>query len=334
MNHQPASLTPSLAMSAQGPPPSYDTVVAMDQSLDGCDKCARLPRRCSFANCNLLHQQHPDHTHNCRCPFIIKADGDLDNNANQSDLTRSVAAAAAAPGAATPNSAQILNVLDVPSTSPAPCNCDLYQACDGFEFVRRCKHCGSDIDGNYYCDCYATVPVSSPANGDADRSAGATGNTSIPNGAAGVDDNANALDNANGGTAVLLASPAAAVVVAEPIERSSTSANNNRVDGASNEQSSDNGPTGGAGAVAAAAPLQCAANCACTAHHHRGNNNQHPQQQRQQQCGCCSTDNNRNVDLDAFNAAGLIRMDMSQIIDQTGLPTYEAALKFESSGYV
>ncbi|XP_065086683.1 uncharacterized protein s-cup [Ochlerotatus camptorhynchus] len=31
---------------------------------------------------------------------------------------------------------------------------------------------------------------------------------------------------------------------------------------------------------------------------------------------------------------GLVRLDMSQIIDQTGLPTYEAALRLESSGYV
>lgn len=31
---------------------------------------------------------------------------------------------------------------------------------------------------------------------------------------------------------------------------------------------------------------------------------------------------------------GLIRLDMSQIIDQTGLPTYEAALQLKSSGYV
>lgn len=31
---------------------------------------------------------------------------------------------------------------------------------------------------------------------------------------------------------------------------------------------------------------------------------------------------------------GVIRLDMSKIIDQTGLPTYEAALRLESSGYV
>lgn len=40
------------------------------------------------------------------------------------------------------------------------------------------------------------------------------------------------------------------------------------------------------------------------------------------------------VDLATINRNGLIRLDMSQIIDQTGLPTYEAALKLKSSGYV
>ncbi|XP_062542127.1 uncharacterized protein LOC134210119 [Armigeres subalbatus] len=46
---------------------------------------------------------------------------------------------------------------------------------------------------------------------------------------------------------------------------------------------------------------------------------------------------NNNGDDDACrNLAenGLVRLDMSQIIDQTGLPTYEAALRLESSGYV
>ncbi|XP_039447522.1 uncharacterized protein LOC120426803 [Culex pipiens pallens] len=35
-----------------------------------------------------------------------------------------------------------------------------------------------------------------------------------------------------------------------------------------------------------------------------------------------------------LNENGIVRLDMSRIIDQTGLPTYEAALKLESSGYV
>ncbi|XP_028900255.2 uncharacterized protein LOC114804749 [Zeugodacus cucurbitae] len=39
--------------------------------------------------------------------------------------------------------------------------------------------------------------------------------------------------------------------------------------------------------------------------------------------------------LDVLNAnSGIIRVDMSKIIDQTGLPTYAAAAKLESSGYV
>lgn len=43
---------------------------------------------------------------------------------------------------------------------------------------------------------------------------------------------------------------------------------------------------------------------------------------------------NSTTELNSINNNGLIRVDMSQIIDRTGLPTYEAALKFESSGYV
>lgn len=39
-------------------------------------------------------------------------------------------------------------------------------------------------------------------------------------------------------------------------------------------------------------------------------------------------------EFDSLNANGLIRVDMRKIIDQTGLPTYEAALKLESTGYV
>lgn len=40
------------------------------------------------------------------------------------------------------------------------------------------------------------------------------------------------------------------------------------------------------------------------------------------------------TEFDSLNENGLIRVDMRKIIDETGLPTYEAALKLESSGYV
>lgn len=39
-------------------------------------------------------------------------------------------------------------------------------------------------------------------------------------------------------------------------------------------------------------------------------------------------------DFDHLNGNGIVRMDMSKIIDATGLPTYDAALKLESCGYV
>ena len=38
--------------------------------------------------------------------------------------------------------------------------------------------------------------------------------------------------------------------------------------------------------------------------------------------------------LDMINGKGVIKLDMSRIIDPTGLPTYEAALKLKSSSYI
>ncbi|XP_017002713.2 uncharacterized protein s-cup [Drosophila takahashii] len=39
-------------------------------------------------------------------------------------------------------------------------------------------------------------------------------------------------------------------------------------------------------------------------------------------------------DLNSINENGIISLDMSKIIDRSGLPTYEGAIKLESSGYV
>jgi len=39
-------------------------------------------------------------------------------------------------------------------------------------------------------------------------------------------------------------------------------------------------------------------------------------------------------DLNNINENGIISLDMSKIIDRSGLPTYEGAIKLESSGYV
>jgi len=41
-----------------------------------------------------------------------------------------------------------------------------------------------------------------------------------------------------------------------------------------------------------------------------------------------------NLDINNINENGIITLDMSKIIDISGLPTYEGALKLESSGYV
>lgn len=73
------------------------------------------------------------------------------------------------------------------------------------------------------------------------------------------------------------------------------------------------------------------------------NNNNNNNNDQENDCNISGTNhtispNNNNgssvVDLRSFNENGLIRLDMSQIIDSTGLPTYEAALKLEASGYV
>jgi hypothetical protein len=37
---------------------------------------------------------------------------------------------------------------------------------------------------------------------------------------------------------------------------------------------------------------------------------------------------------DLINGNGIIRLDLSKIMDRTGLPTYDAALKLKSSGYI
>ncbi|XP_037815369.1 uncharacterized protein DDB_G0283357 [Lucilia sericata] len=47
-----------------------------------------------------------------------------------------------------------------------------------------------------------------------------------------------------------------------------------------------------------------------------------------------STPTSVTINLDCINENGIISLDMSKIIDKTGLPTYDAALKLESSGYV
>ena len=41
-----------------------------------------------------------------------------------------------------------------------------------------------------------------------------------------------------------------------------------------------------------------------------------------------------SIDLDIIKSNGIIKLDMSRIMDKTGLPTYEAALKLKSSNYI
>lgn len=61
--------------------------------------------------------------------------------------------------------------------------------------------------------------------------------------------------------------------------------------------------------------LDVTKNCTCPIH---GQNN----------------DRTPSEEIEILNDNGILRMDMSKIIDRTGLPTYDAALKLESYGYV
>lgn len=52
------------------------------------------------------------------------------------------------------------------------------------------------------------------------------------------------------------------------------------------------------------------------------------------QCSNFQNNNDSDAELNILSDNGIIRMDMSKVIDQTGLPTYDAAIKLESFGYV
>uniref|UniRef100_A0A1A9X4S6 Uncharacterized protein n=1 Tax=Glossina brevipalpis TaxID=37001 RepID=A0A1A9X4S6_9MUSC len=63
---------------------------------------------------------------------------------------------------------------------------------------------------------------------------------------------------------------------------------------------------------------------------HNSNNNRTDKSNNADENSVAST----TLNLDRINENGIISLDMSKIIDKTGLPTYDAALKLESSGYV
>lgn len=67
-----------------------------------------------------------------------------------------------------------------------------------------------------------------------------------------------------------------------------------------------------------------------TEHFERNNNNNN-------NCNCGNKEKHCRTpseEIDVLSDIGIVRMDMSKIIDRTGLPTYDAALKLESYGYV
>lgn len=350
----------------------------MDQTMDnGCDKCQQMHRSCPYANCDhahsgggdghssctadtittdLQHRHHPHHHHQNRHagpPPHFKLDTDEPNNNADAET----------PLAERPRIFNVLDVADARATATATtanmtagrCNCELYgpppppqqqMLCcagddsDNYEFVKKCRHCGTEINSNNYCACFAMrSPTVSAGNRTLVVNRAAALNNSSSSSAPAETDNGN--DNGNG----------AAGRRGERVPQPSTSANNNYGYVVSEEGGDDCDDADGGGSENSIGGDDCDRNEAGggvavahgnvhdttrTVHHHGANC---PCESRRRFDGENNNTNNNNenggpVDLDAFNEAGLIRMDMSQIIDQTGLPTYEAALKFESSGYV
>ncbi|XP_055315470.1 uncharacterized protein LOC129575624 isoform X2 [Sitodiplosis mosellana] len=65
------------------------------------------------------------------------------------------------------------------------------------------------------------------------------------------------------------------------------------------------------------------------------NNNTERMETRSDQCQCTHQRcQDSPVEFDVLSDNGIVRMDMSKIIDRTGLPSYDAAIKLESFGYV
>lgn len=271
-----------------GPPPSYETVVAMDQGLDTCLKCAAGTHlTCQPMGCGDIKPLPKS---------SISMTGTAAYWGSLSDISDD-----SLPMAANNHlsDGQILSVCDIARgrTGQVECYCrgdagKLLSGYQDYELIRKCKRCGKEIK------CCHTRSQ----NGYEDESNG--NSTSF----------CQCMVNCNGfcvespqtivPTAITerLTSPVQELVLSNSFDNVNANIPSTSMTTASALTSDPNGNwTGSSDAGAAATAL----------------------------------DNYHNsVNLETFNENGLIRMDMSQIIDQTGLPTYEAAIKLESSGYV
>lgn len=257
---------------SHGPPPSYETVVAMDQELDNCIKCAS--------------GNNGGHNSQITCPFMnlneLKSFETGNQPKNPVDwVTPSVQ-----------NNEQILNVCDMGRVrSPRQsCYCDETNLMNNqhYDLIKKCKGCGKEIQCEHsidlqnnvrqtdqYCKCFVNQIYNFENNNNISKEAMQTSPTTVLP----LLQFTNEI-NANNMEAIPSTSTTYQQQTNITTDNSVTDMNGN-------------------GNV-------------------NGNVN----------------DNHNQINFETFNENGLIRMDMSQIIDQTGLPTYEAALKLESSGYV
>lgn len=267
-----------------GPPPSYETVVAMDQGLDACLKCA--------------NGTHPTYMGCSEMKPLPKSSSSMFGIAAYWGSLSDISDDSLTVGANNHLvNGQILSVCDMARvrTRQVECCCSgnvgkLSATYQDYELIRKCKRCGKEIK----C-CH-----SQSQDGDEDESNGNCNNSFCQ-----------CLVNRNG---FCVESPPTTARTSEHVTSPAQEL--------SLSNSFDNGnaniPSTSMTTTASVLPIDPNGNST-------GN------------VGGTATalDNDHNVvNLETFNENGLIRMDMSQIIDQTGLPTYEAAIKLESSGYV
>lgn len=270
-----------------GPPPSYETVVAMDQGLDTCLKCETG----SHPTCQAMRCSDFKSLPKCSSSMTGMAHwGSLSEDISE-DGTTSVAA----------NNhlidGQILSVCDITRGRARQVDCycrgdigKLRSTYQDYELIRKCKRCGKEIK----C-CHTQSP-----GGNEDESNGNCMSF------------CQCLVNRNG---FCVESPS--TVTPTTSERMTSPVQELELSNSLDDVNANIPSTSTTTRILPADPNG----------NSTGNNNIGAETK--------PLDNDHKiVNLETFNENGLIRMDMSQIIDQTGLPTYEAAIKLESSGYV
>lgn len=257
----------SITSNQNGPPPSYEAVVA----LDGI-------RKCSNVNCPLGKTMNIDAFDGDKSGLTIEDmehdDGVLDNNDKYYEG----------------NKCNLILCERCATTGPNQSNNNLCDCNNLIGDVSTCRNCGEEIlDAN---DNDQQINQNNKCHYNQ--------MTSVPSSATTVSNpNGQILDEMG--------------PVMENVEMLNSVNNNNNLMGDDSNNNNNNNFNG----------LVTETSDDAIVNDNDNNNN-----------GDVTTENNTVVDLQPFNENGLIRLDMSQIIDSTGLPTYEAALKLEQSGYV